>query len=190
MSKLMLDRKLRFSDVVYAIESTPKAVRNWLARGQVELVFNDGRESGWQEFSIADVVVLALVRKLVNFGMKVPEASDLANVAMLALPQGMDREAVGPETLLADHLRGKALLAWQSAEGEWHVKLAYGFTHHPPASSYAVILLEPVIRRAIERAIAGKDWDGQSNNADLVAALEKLTLTIKDATPSTHEGGE
>ena len=75
----LLDFKIRFSDAAYAIESTPKALRNWMQKGQVTLVSSD--TSGWREFSLAEIAILAVIRRLVNFGMKVEEANQLANDA-------------------------------------------------------------------------------------------------------------
>jgi hypothetical protein len=77
-----LSKKLRFSDVVYAIGSTPKAVRLWLQRGLVEIHTPKPEGGGWTEYSFRDIAILALVRALVNFGVDVPTASSIANTIM------------------------------------------------------------------------------------------------------------
>jgi len=77
-----LSKKLRFSDVVYAIGSTPKAVRLWLQRGLVEIHTPKPEGGGWTEYSFWDIAILALVRSLVNFGVDVPTASKIANTIM------------------------------------------------------------------------------------------------------------
>ncbi len=74
-----LSKKLRFADVVYAIGSTPKAVRLWLQRGLVEIHTPKPEGGGWTEYSYRDIAILALVRALVNFGVDVSTASDIAN---------------------------------------------------------------------------------------------------------------
>jgi hypothetical protein len=78
-----LARKLRFSDAVYAINTTPKALRNWLQRGLVK-IHTPQQEGGWTEYSFIDIAILALVRQLVNFGVDVPTASAIANEVMTA----------------------------------------------------------------------------------------------------------
>ncbi|MDQ0318769.1 hypothetical protein QO002_000907 [Pararhizobium capsulatum DSM 1112] len=77
-----LSKKLRFSDVVYAIGSTPKAVRLWLQRGLVEIHTPKLIGGGWTEYSFLDIAILALVRSLVNFGVDVPTAGGIANTIM------------------------------------------------------------------------------------------------------------
>lgn len=76
-----LARKLRFSDAVYAINTTPKALRNWLQRGLVE-IHTPKQEGGWNEYSFIDIAILALVRTLVTWGVNVPTASKIANTIM------------------------------------------------------------------------------------------------------------
>lgn len=77
-----LSKKLRFSDVVYAIASTPKAVRLWLQRGLVDIHTPKPEDGGWTEYSFRDIAILALVRSLVNFGVDVSNASAIANKIM------------------------------------------------------------------------------------------------------------
>jgi hypothetical protein len=73
-----LARKLRFSDVAYAINATPKSLRLWLQRDLVKL-HSPRPESGWTEYSFVDVAILALVRQLANWGVDVSTASEIAN---------------------------------------------------------------------------------------------------------------
>lgn len=77
-----LAKKLRFSDVVYAIGTTPKSLRLWLQRGLVALHTPKPEGGGWTEYSFHDIAILALVRALVNFGVDVPTASSIANTIM------------------------------------------------------------------------------------------------------------
>ncbi|OHT22180.1 hypothetical protein [Edaphosphingomonas haloaromaticamans] len=73
----LADRKTRFSDAAKAIETTPKALRNWIARRQVVLYGQEDTRV-WHDFSLADVASLAITRRLVDFGLKVEEANVLA----------------------------------------------------------------------------------------------------------------
>lgn len=71
------NRKIRFSDAAHAIGVKPKALRNWLQRNKIILFTKyDGRE--WAEFSFADIAVLALMRRLVKWGLKVDYANEIA----------------------------------------------------------------------------------------------------------------
>lgn len=76
-----LARKLRFSDAVYAIQTTPKALRNWLQRDLVE-IHTPRQDGGWTEYSFIDIAILALVRQFVNFHVDVATASKFANTIM------------------------------------------------------------------------------------------------------------
>ncbi|QIG92878.1 MerR family transcriptional regulator [Bradyrhizobium sp. 6(2017)] len=76
-----LARKLRFSDAAYAINTTPKTLRNWLQRGVVN-IHTPQQEGGWTEYSFIDIAILALVRSLVSWGVSVPTASNIANKIM------------------------------------------------------------------------------------------------------------
>lgn len=83
-----LARKLRFSDVVYAINTTPKSLRLWLQRGLVE-IHTPQQEGGWTEYSFIDIAILSLIRTFVTFGVDVPTASGMANRAMEFFPMVM-----------------------------------------------------------------------------------------------------
>lgn len=74
-----LGKKLRFSDVVYAIGTTPKSLRLWLQRGLVQIHTPKPEAGGWTEYSFIDIAILALTRTFANFGVDVPTASALAN---------------------------------------------------------------------------------------------------------------
>lgn len=185
----LLDRKLRFSDVVYAIDTTPKSLRNWLQRKQVRLTtFED---SGWREFNLADVAILALVRQMVDFGLSVEDASDFANVIIIG--HGVTYDPDASDYAHAIRFIGERLLLWRS-EGEWRMRITdpekMKSGDYPDA--YVSIALSPVVAKAVERALIGSvsdDWSADEE-ASLMAALEKLIITIKDAAPSRDEGDE
>ncbi|MCT8992042.1 MerR family transcriptional regulator [Chelativorans sp. SCAU2101] len=185
----LMDRKLRFSDVAYAIDATPKSLRNWLQRKQVSLTTSEG--SGWREFNLADVAILALVRQMVDFGLTVEEASDFANVIIMGHRVTYDPNA----THFAHAVRfvGERLLLWRS-QGEWLMRIVDADEMKPGEypDAYISIALSPVVARAVQRALLGSELDDWSaeEEASLTAALEKLIITIKDAASSSEEGDE
>ncbi|MEC3863302.1 MerR family transcriptional regulator [Mesobacterium sp. TK19101] len=75
--------KIRFSDAAHAIGVKPKVLRNWLQRNQITL-FSDHTGAKWTQFTLGDIAVLAVMRRLVEWGIKVDQANDIA----FALIQG------------------------------------------------------------------------------------------------------
>lgn len=69
-----------FRDAATAASCPPSTLRNWLDRGQVTLAADVGRDGGWRRFTPLDVVRLALIKTLVDFGFTV-RAADAALVA-------------------------------------------------------------------------------------------------------------
>lgn len=89
--------------MVYAIGTTPKSLRKWLDRG--ELSFLHAKEGGWREFSDGDVIVLAITRRLVDFGFSVMSAADTAQDVLLDALHGLR------DTLVTDpDMRGVNLM--------------------------------------------------------------------------------
>jgi MerR HTH family regulatory protein len=76
-------KRLRFADAVKAIQTTPKTLRNWLQRDQIKLYWSN---SGWAEYRLEDIAVLALTKTLVDFGITVRLANSLAERAMFEYP--------------------------------------------------------------------------------------------------------
>ncbi|MGV3456306.1 helix-turn-helix domain-containing protein [Sphingomonas sp.] len=79
----MTSEKFRFGDVAKAIGTSPKSLRNWLQRGQVQLSSPEPQGSNWRDFSSDDIAQLAIVRRLVDFGIEVRVADQLS-VGILA----------------------------------------------------------------------------------------------------------
>lgn len=76
-----------FRDAASAASCPPSTLRNWLDRGQVTLAADVGRGRGWRRFTPLDVVRLALIKTLVDFGFTVRAAD-------AALVDHYDRHAV------------------------------------------------------------------------------------------------
>jgi len=181
----LLERKLRFSDVVYAIDTSPKALRNWLQREQVEII-SERSDGTWQQFSKGDVAVLALVRRLVDFGIRVETASRMARTILIEL-QGVDW--LERDTYLNDAIGfsmfwvNRAVLIYPAADDQWNIRIWDMWQPFPDDAPEAAIVLKPehTLRTAFERAAEGSDasdddvWD----NPDTVAALQDLLTTLK-----------
>lgn len=120
-----LAKKLRFSDVVYAINATPKSLRLWLQRGLVDIHTPKAEGGGWTEYSFYDIAILALVRQFVNFGANVPTASALANKVMttfypkLLNVQHPDKMPAGA---LASMWTNQRLYVWTDDGDNWQLK--------------------------------------------------------------------
>jgi hypothetical protein len=121
-----LAKKLRFSDVVYAINSTPKSLRLWLQRGLVNIHTPKPAGGGWTEYSFIDIAILALVRSLVSWGVNVPTASKIANAIMTeffpSMLQLKDPENM-PAGALAMSWTNRRLYLYQDGD-DWRMKLA------------------------------------------------------------------
>jgi hypothetical protein len=152
------DPKLRFSDVVYAIETTPKALRNWLQREQVTLDSARPDEGGWRTFSFVDVAILAVTRRLVDFGITVENASKLAHTILTHM-QG-DRWMMmakgyknAPPRILALFWANRSVLIAKEGD-EWSLEIWNRFEDFPAGFADAALILHPedVLRRAMERA--------------------------------------
>jgi hypothetical protein len=114
-----LSKKLRFSDAVYAIGTTPKALRLWLQRGSVTLFSPVPEDGGWAEYTFVDIGILALVRKLADFGIPVATASEIANnVVFYYFPIGVSRPENVPAAVLALGWKNRRLHIYREGE-EW-----------------------------------------------------------------------
>lgn len=185
----LLDRKLRFSDVVFAIDMSPKALRLWLQRDQVELVSDAPDDGGWRHFCIADVAVLSLTRALVNFGLQVENASNLARHILVGMQgvQWLDLQEPTPDSLSLFWTNRAVLIAWDDDSKVWDLKIWDMWQPFPAdfAPSCIIVRPETILRRAIRRAITGTDETTLEHEeaAELLEALKRLTRTIQDATP-------
>jgi len=185
----ILDRKLRFSDVAFGIDATPKTLRNWLQRDQVTLTSSG--EGGWRDFSIIDVALLAIVRKLVTFGVPLDDADGIASaVVMRQVKVLASYRSVAIDALLACfHYRRIFVLydgAWRFIEVDGPGPVDFG-----TIDACIHIDLHRVIDRAVKRAVLGSDIDeGPFTDETMQAGLRKLIITIQDATPSSAAAGK
>ena len=178
------ERKMRFSEVVFAINTSPKALRNWLQREQVQLV-SERPEGAWQHFTIADIAALALVRAIVDFGVGVETASRLARSILLEI-QGknwfkLERDLTDVAPSVSMFWTNRAILIFPDDRREhWTIKVWDMWKRFPHEVPAAVIVIKPeeILRSAIERAIDGADWTDEST-PDFVS--ERILSPISDA---------
>ncbi len=174
-----LGKKLRFSDVVFAIGATPKSLRLWLQRDLIKIHTPKPADGGWTEYSYRDIAILALARAVANFGVDIPTASSIANTIMgdhffpkLNYLQDPDKMPAGALALVWSNRR---LYLYRDGD-DWRMNLVslwesnldpirnQGFSRdlpsgvaelrreHEPAPIYLSIDVESVLRTAFDRA--------------------------------------
>lgn len=75
--------EFRLTEAALAIGTTPKQIRNWLAREQIFLDADRSREPGsWRSLTFLDVLRIALVKELAGFCVPVKRASEIVEGAM------------------------------------------------------------------------------------------------------------
>ncbi|QFT30102.1 hypothetical protein FIV00_06445 [Labrenzia sp. THAF82] len=179
-----LKKKLRFSDIVYGAGATPKAVRNWMQRKQIRLTTFE--TDGWREFNLLDVLLLALIRRMVDHGVSVEEASDIANVVVVGHGVAFNDQATAYRNLV--RFSGQNLILWRSI-ADWKFQvldLAKTEANDLPPC-FVCLSLEEISASAIERAVIGSEGERLDDERQIAAALEKLIITIKDATPDRND---
>ena len=113
-----IDKKIRLVDAARAADTTVNSVKNWLARGQVEL-FSSQPDDGWRDFDLWDVQLLALVRILINYGMPPSSAGSAARAIItdrISTPIPHDMFPLAAKRLWL----GRVALVWRTEDNEWH----------------------------------------------------------------------
>jgi len=105
----MSERDYRFSDVVRALDTTPKSFRRWLLTLGVQ---SEG--GGWLSFSPVQIIEYAVMRNLVDWGISIKDSARLA------------REAVGIILAAADEGDGPADLDPPTQGSSDFYRLLYG----------------------------------------------------------------
>jgi DNA-binding transcriptional MerR regulator len=124
--------QVTFSHAARAAGVTDRTLRNWLDRGQVILEGDDGRVGAtWRRFSILDVVRLAIIGRLVDYGVPVAEAYEIvADTIDPGLRGLMDRPTTPRD--LPELLRNMTVAV--SREGGTTRKVSFGYQREDPAS--------------------------------------------------------
>lgn len=78
----LTERKIRIGDVLAALGMKRSTLRNWFDRNDVKLI-SEQQEEGWAEFTLGDVAILAIMRRLVRWGLDVQRANEVAHSVVL-----------------------------------------------------------------------------------------------------------
>jgi hypothetical protein len=154
---------IRFGDLVYAVETTPKTIRNWLQRDLVTLVSEES--GGWRMFCVLDVIMLTLVRHLVTHGVSVDEADGLTVDFILGRLPKTKRPDQIPFTTIGAALRGWRLFVIRDGETWKYIPHFGPEAVDVDASVYVVVDITKIVARAVERLIeiAGNAGGGPSD---------------------------
>lgn len=172
------EKKLRFADAVYASGASAKQIRHWLRLGQVELRASV-TDSGWTEFSIVDVIVLGIVRRLVECGLPVDRAGEIARDIVVGTSTVLLKiKKLDPDSIVRTFSSAR-LIVWH--DREWRYRVDYSGTSCAlPADAFVVVVLDVAIGEIIRRAYQP---DGESG---IARALVDLTIRIEDATDAIN----
>ncbi|WP_441252028.1 hypothetical protein AB8A28_05385 [Tardiphaga sp. 71_E8_N1_1] len=192
-------RKLRFSDVAAAIESTPKALRKMLDSPQLVLLGSsskDSDDSKWQDFSLLQISALAISRRLIEFGASIGVSSGRASASILELYlslfnlRNVDEEvngAGGPQLgTFLDHISGSHLVVTNDENGGQHevlssVALKKRYPSWSLDRAILVVPIGPVVSRAIARALLGSGIDSSGNERSALIPFGKIKIPIHTA---------
>jgi hypothetical protein len=176
-------KKLRFSDAVNAVESTPKALRKMLQNPH--LVLPVPVSDGWQEFSLLQIAVLAIARRLIEFGFSVQSASRSACFtlvdSLLGSPTAGDDEGFTAEMFLQSicdvyafgHFDEGQLRVTVRREAQLQVMLP-NLRKRP----VLVIPIGAVVTRAFERVLLGAEGDMSGSAFSLLNSLKEYRFEI------------
>ncbi|WP_024281212.1 MerR family transcriptional regulator [Xanthobacter sp. 126] len=158
--------KVRFSDVAFAIGSTPKALRLWLDRGLIPLD-SDGAD-GWRLFTTYDVAVLALARKMADFGIAVDQAGQIASTIVGLVKAG---------SFVERYFIGKMLIIKRDETLSYSIDNDIGHLTTPAL----VIPIHDVIVNAIDRARANRYPETAKAHRDAKEKVKEMEdLILKD----------
>lgn len=133
---------LRFSQAVYASGLKPKSLRNWIDRGSVTL-FSE-REEGWQEFSHADIAMLALLAEMNGTGMALPVATGIARAVIEDTGMVTGSQIDWPANALVGIFTNKLLLIWVEGEEARYALISESeFFKKPHSARKALFVLRP-----------------------------------------------
>lgn len=133
---------LRFSQAVHASGLKPKTLRNWLDRDSIELFSERG--DGWQEFSHADIAMLALLAELNGTGMTLPVASRIARAVIEDTGLVTGSHVEWPANALVGIFTNKLLLIWiEGEEARYALISEADFFKKPHSARTALFVLRP-----------------------------------------------
>jgi hypothetical protein len=177
-------KKLRFSDVAKAIESTPKALRKMLQNPG--LVLPAPVTDGWTEFSLVQIAVLAVARRLIEFGFPVQFASTNACsvlfesiLANSGVAEDKFEDKFTADTFLRSISDAHAVVYFDDGQPVLVVKHVVQWTVMSDGFEKRPILLIPigaVVTRAFERLLLDGEGDMSGSAVSLLYGLKEFRM--------------
>lgn len=146
-------RRIRFADLVTALARPPKTVRYWLDTIALTSPAPDG---GWTDHSVIDIAVLALVAKLVDYGMSVREAGDHARALVQSRTRLLASYRNTPADTITQAFSDCLVAAWRDGDG-WSIAPNWTEEVGIPSGAMAVLVPEVIIRDALDRLEGSRD---------------------------------
>ncbi len=175
------DRKLRFVDLAYAVDASIKATRKMLQNPALHWPSGAPDGDGWHSFSALEVSVFALTRRLVDFGFKIGDASEVAIAALQDAANGADINTMLPDDLsrctawrylVISFPKGVRVV--ETVQGSFDEQLPLLWT---VMSQPAIVLpLGEVVHSSLHRAFAGGPFRTRDAPMDQRAAVAKTDL--------------
>lgn len=115
----LIEKTYSFTEASLAAGMGPKALRNWIDRGLINLEADENRDGdGWRRFTLYDVLRLAATKELVEFGVSVSEAFRIAD-AILARAQMLLMFKNTPAKAIKSGFMPLAHLVFPMGKGRW-----------------------------------------------------------------------
>jgi len=180
------DRKFRFADAAFAIDTNPRTLRNWMQRNELDLTSEySGRN--WTEFNLADIAILSIMRALIRWGLGVEDANRIAMVSFMQVGRHLLQYDETPATALVAAL-DKATLYVHSPDEDFGPVMSVGteVADRPEQSSILSVDLSLVVMSAFQRiGVARLEYD--SDYRELLDAIKRLHQSIRSSTESAQE---
>jgi hypothetical protein len=109
-------------------------------------------EGEWKNFSFADIGCLAITRKLVDFGVGVVDANEIADHVIKSKLGPLLRSKTMPPRALEAGFTNMTLAVWRDRD-QWRFDMLNPTQDAPDEAAILFVYLGSVISRAVSRAI-------------------------------------
>lgn len=147
-----------FTEAALAAGVTPRTLRNWVDRNQIELLTLRQREAGeWRRFALVDILHLAIVAEMVPYCVPVERASALANEMIGQRVFFMDAYNNTPAFVVRAALRTEDYIFYiERLAGQWQITADAKFGPRDGAgprmrASYLLIAVPVIVDAVLER---------------------------------------
>lgn len=123
----LVESKIRFGDAARAVGINRNTLRNWFDRNDIVLL-SARPEAGWAEFTLGDIAALAVMRRLVRWGIPVDYANEIAVTDIFRLASPLFSYRNTPAAALLAALNFQTLAVYYR-EGELEAEAAIVPTH-------------------------------------------------------------